>query len=115
MRRLMTTRREILKGAGMLAGFAVFGAHPGLAESAMFESCSVVELRQYTLHAGARETLISLFESEFIQPQEALGMSVLGPFCDLEDPNSFVWMRAFPNMLERKRMLAAFYEGSVWM
>ncbi len=78
------------------------------------KNCSVVELRQYTLHAGARETLISLFESEFIQPQEAIGMPVFGPFCDLDDPNRFVWMRGFPSMVERKRMLAAFYEGPVW-
>jgi hypothetical protein len=99
----------------MLAGFAAFGIHPALSETAMFENCSVVELRQYTLHAGARQKLISLFESEFIQPQEALGMPVVGPFCDLDDPNRFVWMRGFPNMVERQRMLAAFYGGPVWM
>ncbi len=110
----MTTRREILKGAGILAGGAVFGVHPGLAETAMFEGCSVVELRQYTLHAGARQTLISLFESDFIKPQEALGMRVFGPFSDLDDPNRFVWMRGFPDMAERKRMLASFYGGPVW-
>ncbi len=80
----------------------------------MLQNCSVVELRQYTLHAGARETLISLFEGEFIKPQEAIGMPVFGPFCDLDDPNRFVWMRGFPAMAERKRMLAAFYEGPVW-
>jgi len=111
----MTTRREVLKGAGILAGFAAFGAHRGLTETAMLQNCSVVELRQYTLHAGARETLVSLFESEFIQPQETIGMPVFGPFCDLEDPNRFVWMRGFPDMAERKRMLAAFYGGPVWM
>jgi hypothetical protein len=93
---------------------AAFGVHPGLTETAMFGACSVVELRQYTLHAGKRETLIALFESEFIQPQETIGMPVFGPFCDLEDPNRFVWMRGFPDMIERKRMLAAFYEGPVW-
>ena len=80
----------------------------------MLQSCSIVELRQYTLHAGARETLISLFESAFIQPQETIGMAVFGPFRDLDDPNRFVWMRGFPDMVERKRMLAAFYEGPVW-
>ena len=72
----------------------------------MFENCSVVELRQYTLHAGARQNLISLFESEFIRPQQAIGMLVFGPFCDLDDRNRFVWIRGFPDMVERKRMLA---------
>jgi NIPSNAP len=110
----MTTRREMLKRSGTLAGLAAFGVYPRLAETAMLRDCSVLELRQYTLHAGKRDTLVSLFEKEFIQPQQALGMPVLGPFHDLEDPNRFVWMRGFPGMAERKSMLAAFYGGPVW-
>jgi NIPSNAP protein len=111
----MTTRRELLKSAGILAGFAALGVHPSSTETALLQNCSVAELRQYTLHAGARETLVSLFESEFIQPQETIGMAVFGPFRDLDDPNRFVWMRGFPDMVERKRMLAAFYGSPVWM
>jgi hypothetical protein len=80
----------------------------------MFDGCSVVELRQYTLHDGARERLIDLFEREFIESQEALGMRVVGPFRDLEDPKRFVWLRGFPDMDERSRMLSAFYDGPVW-
>ncbi len=80
----------------------------------MLHGCSVVELRQYTLHVGARERLIHLFESEFIKSQEAVGIRIIGPFCDLEDPNRFVWMRGFPNVSARSRMLAAFYDGPVW-
>ena len=37
----------------------------------MLDGCSVVELRQYTLHGGTREQLIHLFENEFIESQEA--------------------------------------------
>jgi hypothetical protein len=81
---------------------------------AMFYGCSVVELRQYTLYDGARERLIQLFEDEFIEAQEAIGIRVIGPFCDLEDPNRFVWLRGFPDMDERSRMLSAFYDGPVW-
>jgi hypothetical protein len=83
-------------------------------EIAMFDGCSVVEVRQYTLHDGARERLIDLFESEFIESQEALGVRVVGPFRDLEDPNRFVWLRGFPDMNERSHMLSAFYDGPVW-
>lgn len=110
----MTTRRDILKGAGTLAAFAALNRQSFAKGTTMLRDCSIVELRQYTLHVGARETLISLFESEFIQPQEAIGMPVFGPFRDLDDPNRFVWMRGFPDMAERKRMLAAFYDGPVW-
>ena len=42
--------------------------------------CAVLELRQYELHSGQRETLIDLFAREFIEPQEALGMTLIGPF-----------------------------------
>lgn len=110
----MRTRREILKDAGILAGFAALNGRAFAKGTPLLRDCSIVELRQYTLHAGARETLISLFETEFIEPQEAIGMPVFGPFHDLQDPNRFVWMRGFPDMAERKRMLAAFYEGPVW-
>jgi len=85
-----------------------------MGEIAMLDGCSVVELRQYTLHDGTRARLIQLFEDEFIESQEALGIRVIGPFRDLEDPNRFVWLRGFPDMNERSRMLSAFYDGPVW-
>jgi quinol monooxygenase YgiN len=78
------------------------------------ERCRVVELRRYALHPGQRETLIELFEREFVETQEAVGMSVLGQFRDLDDPDSFVWMRGFSNMKTRKQALEAFYGGPVW-
>lgn len=75
---------------------------------------SIVELRQYTLHPGARDTLIELFEREFLTGQEAVGITVGGRFRDLEDPDRFVWLRGFPDMAERERALRAFYYGPVW-
>jgi quinol monooxygenase YgiN len=74
----------------------------------------IVELRQYTLHPGQRDVLIELFEREFIEPQEATGMTVIGQFRDLEDPNRFVWLRGFSNMHRRLAALQAFYGGPVW-
>ncbi|MEW1908077.1 NIPSNAP family protein [Kitasatospora sp. NPDC085895] len=75
---------------------------------------SIVELRQYTLHPGARETLIELFEREFVTGQQAVGITVGGRFRDLDDPDRFVWLRAFPDMDRRRRSLEAFYGGPVW-
>ncbi|MER7754773.1 NIPSNAP family protein [Kitasatospora sp. NPDC097643] len=74
----------------------------------------IVELRQYTLHPGARDTLIDLFEREFVTGQEAAGITLGGRFRDLDDPDRFVWLRSFPNMAERERALRAFYFGPVW-
>ena len=76
--------------------------------------CRVVELRRYALYRGQRETLIDLFDREFVETQEAVGMSVLGQFRDLDDPNSFVWVRGFGDMKTRKQALEAFYGGPVW-
>ena len=60
--------------------------------------CPVVELRQYTLVPDGREELISLFEREFIETQEATGMIVIGQFRDLNNPDRFVWLRGYHHL-----------------
>ncbi|HEX7942808.1 MAG TPA: NIPSNAP family protein [Gemmatimonadaceae bacterium] len=76
--------------------------------------CPVVELRRYTLHPGARETLIALFDRELIEPQEAAGMQVIAQFRDIDQPDVFTWLRGFADMTVRAAALAAFYDGPVW-
>ena len=76
--------------------------------------CPVVELRQYTLHPGKRDVLIDLFDREFIEPQEALGIRVIGQFRDLDHPDRFVWLRGFRDMNSRAKALSDFYGGPVW-
>lgn len=75
---------------------------------------AVVELRQYTLHPGRRDDLIELFEREFVESQEALGMRLIGQFRDLDDADCFVWLRGFASMATRRPALASFYGGPVW-
>jgi quinol monooxygenase YgiN len=75
---------------------------------------SVYELRQYTLHPGQRDTLIDIFEREFVETQEAVGMRLPGMFRDLSDPDRFVWLRSFTDMPARAAGLQAFYTGPVW-
>jgi hypothetical protein len=76
--------------------------------------CPIVELRQYTLHPGKRHVLIDLFDREFIEPQEALGIKIIGQFRDLDNRNRFVWLRGFRDMASRARALQDFYGGPVW-
>ncbi len=76
--------------------------------------CAVIELRQYTLYPGKRDVLIELFDREFVEPQEALGMQIVGEFRDLDNPDRFVWVRGFADMPSRAQALAAFYGGPVW-
>ena len=74
----------------------------------------IVELRQYTLHPGRRDELIKLFDREFVETQEAVGIQVIGQFYDLDDPDRFVWLRGFNDMAAREQSLHAFYGGPVW-
>jgi len=76
--------------------------------------CSVVELRQYTLHPGRRDELVSLFERALVQGQEEAGIHVLGQFEDVARPDRFVWFRGFPSMSKRREALSRFYGGPVW-
>jgi hypothetical protein len=74
----------------------------------------VLELRQYLLRPGRRDALVDLFERHFVEPQEALGMQLVGTFRDLDDPDRFVWLRGFADLSVRAGALAAFYGGPVW-
>jgi quinol monooxygenase YgiN len=74
----------------------------------------IVELRQYDLHPGTRDTLIDLFDAHFVEGQEVEGMTVIGQFRDLDAPDSFVWLRGFSDMESRKTALQGFYGGPIW-
>jgi hypothetical protein len=74
----------------------------------------IVELRQYLLRRGRRDALIELFDREFVETQEALGIRVIGQFRDVDRPNHFVWLRGFSNHSVRGEALASFYGGPVW-
>ena len=78
------------------------------------QDIGVIELRQYTLHAGQRDVLIELFEREFVESQEAYPMRLIGLFRDLDRPDHFVWLRGFANMSTRAQALSGFYGSPVW-
>lgn len=75
---------------------------------------AIVEYRRYRLRPGTRETLIELFDREFVETQEAVGMQVIGQFRDLDDEDAFVWFRGFADMDSRQNALRTFYTGPVW-
>lgn len=74
----------------------------------------IIELRQYQLHPGRRDALVDLFEREFVETQEAVGMRLIGQFLDRDHDDRFVWLRGFADMPARAEALAAFYGGPVW-
>lgn len=104
---------RLLRALGLIASAATTGATSAHAIDAG-DSQAVVELRQYTLHPGQRDTLIDLFEQQFIESQEQAGLRVIGQFRDLDNPDRFVWLRSFDSMPARKMALERFYGGPVW-
>jgi hypothetical protein len=85
-----------------------------LGAGAQATCCPVIELRQYTLFPDKRDDLVQLFEDQFIEPQEAAGITAIGQFRVMDDPNKFYWLRGFASMADRATGLAAFYHGPVW-
>jgi hypothetical protein len=99
---------------GGLYATAAPAAEAASAGTGTASCCNVVELRQYTLHPQRFDIFTALFEREFIEPQEAAGITVIGQFRDLDDPNRFVWLRGFADMDARAHALETFYGGAVW-
>lgn len=73
-----------------------------------------VEIRTYMIASGDRQRFIELFESRTRPLQQSLGIGVAGPWLDVESPDRFVWLRAFPSIAERERLKTALYESPQW-
>ena len=65
----------------------------------------MVELRRYTLHPGRRDELISLFEREFVEPQEEAGAHLFGLFRSPGVPEQFVSLWFFPSLVAAESVL----------
>jgi hypothetical protein len=84
------------------------------AQAAARPTPAVIELRQYIMRPGQRDVLIDLFEREFVESQEVLGVTLIGQYRNLDDPDRYVWMRGFADMAARKAALVGFYFGQIW-
>jgi len=74
----------------------------------------VLELRNYILKPGKRDSFINYFEQYLINPQIDLGGYPYGQFRVKEKNDNFFWIRGFANMATRSKFLPAFYRGPVW-
>ena len=74
----------------------------------------VIEMRTYKTRPGKRAEFIDLFRSKSIPAHVEIGMKILGPFLSIEDPDTFFFMRGFPDLESREPMKAKFYEGELW-
>ena len=74
----------------------------------------IIEMRTYKLKPGMRARFLEIFRSKSILKHAELGMKILGPFLSVEEPDTFFFMRGFPDLAAREPMKALFYEGELW-
>jgi hypothetical protein len=72
-----------------------------------------VEMRTYKTKPGMRAEFLELFQTKSIPEHARIGMTILGPFLSIEDPDTFFFMRGFPEISLREPMRAQFY-GALW-
>jgi NIPSNAP protein len=74
----------------------------------------IIEMRTFKTKPGKRSQFLEIFRSKSIPAHTEIGMKILGPFLSVEDPNTFFFMRGFPDLVSREPMKAKFYEGELW-
>ena len=74
----------------------------------------IIEMRTYKTKPGKRSEFLDIFRTKSVPAHVEIGMAVLGPFPSLEDPDTFFFMRGFPDLASREPMKAKFYEGQLW-
>ena len=74
----------------------------------------IIEMRTYKTKPGKRSEFLEIFRSRSIPAHDEIGMKILGPFLSIEDPDTFFFMRGFPDLQSREPMKAKFYEGELW-
>ena len=74
----------------------------------------ILEMRTYKTKPGRRAEFLEIFRRRSIPAHEEIGMKILGPFLSVEDPDTFFFIRGFPDLASREPMKAKFYEGELW-
>jgi hypothetical protein len=74
----------------------------------------IVEMRTYRTKRGMRAEFLRIFQSRSVPAHSEIGMKILGPFLSIDDPDTFFFMRGFPDLPSRDPMKAKFYEGQLW-
>jgi hypothetical protein len=84
------------------------------AAKAAREQPVIIEMRTYKTTPGKRTEFLEVFESKSVPAHQDIGMTILGPFLSVEDPDTFFFMRGFPDLESRERLKEQFYEGDLW-
>jgi NIPSNAP len=78
------------------------------------EEAMIIEMRTYKTKPGCRSQFLEIFRTKSVPAHAEIGMKILGPFLSVEDPDTFFFMRGFPDLPSREPMKAKFYKGELW-
>jgi hypothetical protein len=68
----------------------------------------IIEMRTYKTKPGRRADFLEVFRSKSIPAHAEIGMKILGPFFSVDDPNTFFFMRGFPDFASHEPLKARF-------
>lgn len=74
----------------------------------------IIEMRTYKIKPDKRAGFLDIFRAKSVPAHREIGMRICGPFLSIEDPDTFFFMRGFPDAASREPMKAKFYEGELW-
>jgi hypothetical protein len=74
----------------------------------------IIEMRTYKTKPGQRDAFLTVFTAKSMPAHQRIGMKIMGPFLSLEDPDTFFFMRGFPDLESRAPMRDRFYESELW-
>ena len=74
----------------------------------------IVEMRTYKLKPGVRPQFLEIFRTRSMPAHAEIGMKISGLFLSVDDRDTFLFMRGFPDIASREPMKAEFYEGELW-
>jgi hypothetical protein len=74
----------------------------------------IIEMRTYRTKPGQRTAFLEIFRARSIPAHRALGMAISEPYLSVEDPDTFFFMRGFPDLASREPLKAKFYESGLW-
>ena len=58
----------------------------------------IIEMRTYKTKPGKRSEFLEIFRAKSVPAHAEIGMKILGPFLSVEDPDTFFFMRGFPDL-----------------
>ena len=74
----------------------------------------IIEMRIYRLKPGKRPEFLEIFHTQSVPAHRQIGMTIAGPFLSVEDPDTFFFMRGFPDRSSHEPMKATFHDGVLW-